>query len=93
MENGQYLTGNLDTYLIPTIADLSGNVAVEPIEELPEDDPYGPRGIGEIGSVGLAPAIAEAVYDATGVRANRLPIDPALLICPPEKLWKAVSGS
>jgi CO/xanthine dehydrogenase Mo-binding subunit len=92
MENGRYLTGNLDTYLIPTIADLSGNVAVEPVEELPEDDPYGPRGVGEIGSVGLAPAIAAAVYEATGVRVSRLPIDPALLIRRPEELWKAVSG-
>lgn len=92
MENGRYLTGNLDTYLIPTIADLSGRVAVEPVEDLPEDDPYGPRGIGEIGSVGLAPAIAQAVYEATGIRINRLPIDPALLIAKPEDLWKAVSG-
>ena len=92
MENGRYLTGNLDTYLIPTIADLSGTVAVEPIEDLPEGDPYGPRGIGEIGSVGLAPAIAAAVHDATGVRVNRLPIDPALLIGRPRDLWKAVSG-
>jgi len=92
MENGRYLTGNLDTYLIPTIADLSGSTAVEPIEDLPDGDPYGPRGIGEIGSVGLAPAIAAAVYDATGVRVNRLPINPALLIRKSEELWKAVSG-
>ena len=92
MENGRYLTGNLDTYLIPTIADLSGSTAVEPIEELPDGDPYGPRGLGEIGSVGLAPAIAAAVHDATGVRVSRLPIDPALLICRPRDLWKAVSG-
>ena len=92
MENGRYLTGNLDTYLIPTIADCGGCVAVEPVEDLPEGDPYGPRGIGEIGSVGLAPAVAQAVYDATGVRISRLPIDPSLLIRRPEALWKAVSG-
>ncbi|OUM96596.1 MAG: xanthine dehydrogenase subunit D [Thermobacillus sp. ZCTH02-B1] len=92
MENGHYLTGNLDTYLIPTIADSRGTVAVEPVEELPEGDPYGPRGIGEIGSVGLAPAIAEAIHEATGVRVSRLPVDPALLIRRPEDLWKAVDG-
>ncbi|MBM7563304.1 molybdopterin cofactor-binding domain-containing protein [Paenibacillus sacheonensis] len=79
MQQGQYATSNLDTYLIPTIADAAGEMAIEPIEELPEGDNYGPRGIGEIGSVGLAPAILAAVHDATGKRLNRLPIDPLQL--------------
>lgn len=79
MERGQYVTRNFDTYLIPTAADLSGSFAVLPIEDLPEDDAHGPRGIGEIGSVGLAPAIAAAVRQAAGVWVDRLPIDPALL--------------
>jgi xanthine dehydrogenase D subunit len=79
MERGQYVTNNFDTYLIPTIADHAGPVEVMPIEDLPEGDEHGPRGVGEIGSVGLAPAIASAVRHATGVRINRLPIDPALL--------------
>lgn len=79
MEKGVYLTRNLDTYLIPTIAELRGTFEVLPIEELPEGDEHGPRGIGEVGSVGLAPAIAQAVYDATGKRASKLPIDPELL--------------
>ncbi|MBB6675457.1 molybdopterin cofactor-binding domain-containing protein [Cohnella nanjingensis] len=79
MSGGHYLTENLDTYLIPTVAELGGTFEVEPIETLPEGDEYGPRGIGEVGSVGLAPAIASAVYRAVGKRVNRLPIDPALL--------------
>jgi len=79
MERGRYVTNNFDTYLIPTIADLAGPVDVWAIEEPPEGDEHGPRGVGEIGSVGLAPAIAEAVWHATGVRIDRLPIDPARL--------------
>jgi xanthine dehydrogenase D subunit len=79
MVNGQYVTTNLDTYLIPTVAELRGSVQVLPIEELPEGDDYGPRGIGEVGSVGLAPAIAEAVHAALGLRIRKLPIDPQLL--------------
>ncbi|MCC3372679.1 xanthine dehydrogenase subunit D [Cohnella sp. REN36] len=79
MERGKYATNNFDTYLIPTIADLGGSVEVWPIEDLPEGDEHGPRGVGEIGSVGLAPAIAEAVRRAAGVRIDRLPIDPARL--------------
>ncbi|MFC3797847.1 xanthine dehydrogenase subunit D [Cohnella sp. GCM10012308] len=79
MRGGHYLTKNLDTYLVPTIVEQSGAVTVDAIEELPEGDEHGPRGLGELGSVGLAPAIAEAVYRATGKRVSRLPIDPALL--------------
>jgi len=79
MDKGIYLTRNLDTYLIPTIAELKGTFEVEPIEKLPEGDEYGPRGIGELGSVGLAPAIAQAIFDAAGKRVAKLPVDPQLL--------------
>jgi len=79
MQEGVYVTKNLDTYLVPTIADMKGSIRVEAIEDLPEDDVYGPRGIGEIGSVTLAPAIAEAIFDATGVRVTKLPVDASEL--------------
>lgn len=92
MAGGRYLTANFDTYLIPTVAEHLGSVTVLPIEDLPEDDPYGPRGIGEIGSVGLAPAIAAAVRDAAGLWENRLPIDPALLQATPPFIRKAVAS-
>ncbi len=74
MEEGRYRIENLDGYLIPTIRDMAETFTVDAIEELPEGDPYGPRGVGEIGSVALAPAIAEAVYRATGKRVETLPI-------------------
>jgi xanthine dehydrogenase D subunit len=79
MENGQYLTKNLDTYLIPTICDVSRDFSIEAIEDLPNDDKYGPRGVGEIGTVILAPAIASAVYNAVGKRISKLPIQPEFL--------------
>ncbi|MFC4809569.1 molybdopterin cofactor-binding domain-containing protein [Paenibacillus sp. GCM10023250] len=79
MREGVYLTNNLDTYLIPTAKDAAGRIDVLPIEDLPDGDGHGPRGIGEIGTVGLAPAILAAVRDATGKRLNRLPIDPSEL--------------
>jgi CO/xanthine dehydrogenase Mo-binding subunit len=80
MEYGQYLTKNLDTYLAPTIADTPAGFELEAIEELPEGDIYGPRGVGEIGSVTLAPAIVSAVRRATGRWVTRLPIRPEELI-------------
>jgi CO/xanthine dehydrogenase Mo-binding subunit len=39
-----------------------------------EEDEYGPRGVGEIGTVAVAPAIAMAIYDATGIWVNKLPV-------------------
>ncbi|MGO4544038.1 xanthine dehydrogenase subunit D [Paenibacillus sp. 2TAB23] len=79
MDKGHYITRNLDTYLVPTIADQLGLVEVEPIEHLPERDDYGPRGIGEVGSVTLAPAIAAAVRQASGKWVTKLPIEPGFL--------------
>ncbi|MBB6636662.1 molybdopterin cofactor-binding domain-containing protein [Cohnella thailandensis] len=90
MKDGRYAFGNLDAYLIPTIVDQSKSMRVEAIEEVPEGDPYGPRGIGEIGSVTLAPAIAQAIWNATGVRVSELPVDPALLQKSPQYLQEAV---
>lgn len=92
MEEGLYVTKNLDTYLIPTILDFNGKIEVEPIEELPEQDIYGPRGVGEVGSVCLAPAVASAVFQAVGKRVNRLPIEPELLQEMPFTSRKAVDS-
>jgi xanthine dehydrogenase YagR molybdenum-binding subunit len=61
-------------YLIPVNADVE---SVE-VDFIAEDDPYvnplGVKGVGEIGMAGVAPAIANAVYHATGVRIRELPI-------------------
>nr|WP_028547913.1 xanthine dehydrogenase subunit D [Paenibacillus sp. UNC451MF] len=80
MVSGHYVTRNLDAYLVPTLPDTPAKFSLEAIEELPEGDPYGPRGIGEIGTVAVAPAIAAAVRDATNRWVTRLPITPEQLI-------------
>jgi nicotinate dehydrogenase large molybdopterin subunit len=74
MEDGRYLTENLDTYLIPGINDIPNQMDVLAVEELYEGDSYGPRGVGEIGTVAVAPAIAKAIHDAIGHWVTRLPI-------------------
>ncbi len=77
---GDYVNHDLAAYHIPTCADI------EQIEAtwVPEDDsrinPLGAKGIGEIGIVGTAAAVANAVRHATGVRIRELPIGPARLI-------------
>lgn len=88
MDQGHYLTKNMDTYLIPTIKDMHTSLEVEAIEDLPEGDTFGPRGIGEIGSVALAPAITAAIRDAVGVWVPHLPVARDLLIQPIETWQK-----
>jgi len=86
MNSGTYLTKNLDTYLVPTIYDVPEIQYVEAIEELPEGDQYGPRGVGEVGSVGLAPAIVSAIKQATGKWMTKLPVSPAELLVDSDEL-------
>ncbi|STO12467.1 Nicotinate dehydrogenase large molybdopterin subunit [[Flavobacterium] thermophilum] len=74
MEKGKYVTENFDSYLIPTINDIPHSMDITAIEELYEGDPYGPRGVGEIGTVAVAPAIAKAIYDAIGLWVTKLPV-------------------
>lgn len=74
MSAGHYQVANFDTYLIPTLADVPWTVAVDAVESLAPDDGYGPRGVGEIGTIAVAPAIAAAVHDAIGHFVRRLPI-------------------
>ena len=71
---GDYVNHDFAEYHITTNADV-GTIDVSWIDE---DDPYvnpmGAKGIGEIGIVGTAAAIANAVYHATGIRIRDLPI-------------------
>jgi CO/xanthine dehydrogenase Mo-binding subunit len=53
------------------------------VEEPFPDGPYGAKGFGEQPLMGIAPAIANAIYDAVGVRLKELPLTP-------EKIWKAM---
>ncbi|HEX6086851.1 MAG TPA: xanthine dehydrogenase family protein molybdopterin-binding subunit [Thermoanaerobaculia bacterium] len=65
---------NFGEYLVPVNADIR-NLDILFVEEHdPHVNPIGAKGIGEIGIVGVAPAIANAVYHATGKRIRDLPI-------------------
>ena len=72
--SGAYLNTNLADYLVPTAADV-GTLTVIMVED---DDravnPEGIKGLGEIGIIGVNAAIANAVFNATGVRIRSLPI-------------------
>jgi xanthine dehydrogenase YagR molybdenum-binding subunit len=71
---GDYVNHDFAEYHIATNADV-GEIDVSWIdEEDPHVNPMGVKGIGEIGIVGTAAAIANAVYHATGIRVRDLPI-------------------
>lgn len=72
--SGRYLNADLGEYHIPVNADVPP-VEIHFIDEKdPHVDPIGAKGLGEIGMTGVAAAIANAVYHATGVRVRDLPI-------------------
>ncbi|MBW2002950.1 MAG: xanthine dehydrogenase family protein molybdopterin-binding subunit, partial [Deltaproteobacteria bacterium] len=75
LEKGRVMNPNFRDYKMLTAKDV---VPVEPIVIEPGDEggPFGAKGIGEPGLVPTAPAIANAVYDAIGVRIRDLPITP-----------------
>jgi xanthine dehydrogenase molybdenum-binding subunit len=76
---GTLLNPNLLMYELPTIRDvpLVETVIVESDETM---HPYGAKGCGETGLVGVAPSIANAIYNATGIRFADLPITPAKIL-------------
>lgn len=76
MENGRFAAENLDAYLIPTAPDTPRDIRVEAVEALAAGDPHGPRGVGEIGTVAVAPAIASAIENAIGHFVSSLPVSP-----------------
>ncbi|MEH2213176.1 xanthine dehydrogenase family protein molybdopterin-binding subunit [Nostoc sp.] len=71
---GRIVNSNLAEYLIPVNADIPSIDAFFVEEEALHLNPIGTKGIGEIGTVGAAAAIANAVYHATGKRIRDLPI-------------------
>ena len=75
IENGILKTNNLSTYLIPSIMDTPDIEAI-PVEDYEESGPFGAKGIGEIGIISVAPAVANAIYDAVGVRPTSAPMTP-----------------
>ena len=77
---GRIMSRDLADYHVPANADV---MEVDPILVEEEDtavDPAGVKGMGEIGICGVAAAIANAVFNATGKRIRSLPITPDKLL-------------
>jgi xanthine dehydrogenase YagR molybdenum-binding subunit len=80
--HGRWGASNLGEYLVPVNADAP-DVVVELVEVVDEGvNPLGIKGVGEIGQVGVAAAINNAVYNATGRRIRQLPLAAELVMDP-----------
>jgi CO/xanthine dehydrogenase Mo-binding subunit len=80
---GEHLTPDLATYIIPTSMDIPEITSI-PVETVENSGPFGMKGVGEIAMSGPVPAIANAVYDACGIRMPGPPFTA-------EKILKALA--
>lgn len=75
VEKGKIMNPNFRDYKILTAKDAV-TIQAPVVETIDDAGPFGAKGIGEPGCVPTAPAIANAIYDAVGVRITDLPITP-----------------
>jgi CO/xanthine dehydrogenase Mo-binding subunit len=76
MKDGYVLSDQLSTYLIPTILDIPEKVETVIVEVKDPNGPWGARGLGELPYLSVAPTIAAAIHDATGVWIDEFPFTP-----------------
>lgn len=81
-EEGRLINPQLTDYMIPTTLDMP-EIVCDLIEDDDPRGPFGAKGIGEPALMPTAPAIANAIYNAVGVRIYSLPITP-------EKVFQAI---
>ena len=77
--SGRLLTNSFMQYTIPTRKDIN-NITVEFAESYEPTGPYGAKSVGEIGIDTPPAAIANAIYNATGIRIKTLPITPEKIL-------------
>jgi xanthine dehydrogenase YagR molybdenum-binding subunit len=77
----RWLSKNLAGVAIPVNADIPGDIQIHFVDEFDAHaSPLGAKGIGELGATGVAAAVANAVFHATGKRVRELPITPDKLV-------------
>jgi CO/xanthine dehydrogenase Mo-binding subunit len=82
-DGGQVVNASLADYKIPGILDMPDEITADLVEVPHERAPFGAKGVGESGTFGVSPAIANALFDAVGVRIMELPLTP-------EKVLRAI---
>jgi xanthine dehydrogenase YagR molybdenum-binding subunit len=79
--HARFLAKNLSNVALPVNADIPSAIDVGFIDEYDEHaSPIGAKGIGELGGTGVAAAIANAIFDAVGLRVREVPILPSHIL-------------
>lgn len=82
-EDGQLLNGSLVDYRVPQFDDVPDALQSILVENGDGTGPFGAKGIGEGGLIPTSPAVASAIWEATGARLHELPMTP-------ERVWRAL---
>jgi xanthine dehydrogenase YagR molybdenum-binding subunit len=78
---GRWLSKDLAGVPLPVNADIPPAIDIAFVDEVDtRSGPLGAKGIGELGATGVAAAVANAVYDANGIRVRDLPITPEKIL-------------
>jgi CO/xanthine dehydrogenase Mo-binding subunit len=73
---GQLRNASFAEYKIPGMLDVPPEIVNEAVVAEQKTGPFGAKGVGETGTFGVSPAIANAIHDAVGVRLTSLPMNP-----------------
>jgi CO/xanthine dehydrogenase Mo-binding subunit len=73
---GQLRNASFAEYKIPGFHDIPDEIVNEAVVSEQSTGPFGGKGVGETGTFGVSPAIANAIHDAVGVRLTSLPMNP-----------------
>ncbi|MBN1666604.1 MAG: xanthine dehydrogenase family protein molybdopterin-binding subunit, partial [Anaerolineales bacterium] len=79
VEQGIPFTDRLARYRMPNITQTPEIISFI-VEDPTAEGPYGAKGIGELVSIPTIPAITNAIYNAVGVRIDRLPVDQEVIV-------------
>jgi CO/xanthine dehydrogenase Mo-binding subunit len=85
-DGGQITNASFADYKIPSIVDIPRTMQNEAVESEQGTGPFGAKGVGESGTFGVSPAIANAIEDACGVRLTELPLTA-------EKVFRALRAA
>ncbi len=91
--DGKLLTPYFSTYLLPTTLDMPTEIYPVIVESADPNGPFGARGVAEMPLVPFAPAVAAAIFDATGAWVSDLPMTPERVLRAIEETRRRTTAS
>ena len=80
LDGGQVVNALLADYKIPGFHDVPDTMEILTVDTVQSNGPFGAKGVGEVATFGVSPAIANAIDDAVGVRLMQLPLKPEAVL-------------